>query len=219
MTYDINPIGSESRAYRCPETGELLLKVDRIHLDLIIPPTQGSCPWVIITEEMFEEAESLIPKIQLHNQRANSFDSFTGTIGELAFAKWLFEDFRNHNVGKNFGKSDFPGIEIKTSLATMSDSRHLIAKANYVESRPAEYYIQCFINSSTPQRGPLIGDTVFIAGWLTKGKLLEYAQEHWEITRKGEETGIRTLRVPLPFLEPMDTFREAYKIYLNQEGK
>lgn len=192
--------------------------IERVRLDLIIEPPRGDCPWMIITEELLQEAKSLIPKIQLHNERANEFDALTGTIGELAFAEWLYGDFRKHTVGRNFGKADFKGIEIKTSLHTLTNSRHLIAKASYVESRPAAFYVQCFCNSSTPRRGPLVGDTVFIAGWLAKDELLKLGREHWEVTRDGEQTGIRTLRVPLPRLNPMGQFREAYEAFLKKEA-
>lgn len=211
------PLGSQSREYRCPDSGELLLTIERVRLDLIIEPPRGDCPWVIITEELLEEAKSLIPRIQLHNERANDFDALTGTIGELAFAQWIYGDFRKHTVGRNFGKSDFEGIEVKTSLHTLTRNRHLIAKASYVEARPAAFYVQCFVNSSTPRRGPLVGDTVFIAGWLTKDQLLKLGREHWEITREGKPTGIRTLRVPLPRLNPMEGFSDAYQGYLRKK--
>lgn len=211
-------VGSQSHEYRCLQTGELLLKIERVRMDLIIEPPRGDCPWVVITEELFQEAKRLIPQIQLQNDRANEFDALTGTVGELAFAQWFYGDFRSHSVGRNFGKSDFEGIEVKTSLHTLTSARHLIAKASYVETRPAAFYVQCFCNSSTPRRGPLIGDTVFVAGWLAKEQLLNLGRENWEVTRDGENTGIRTLRVPLPRLNPMEEFKEAYQDYLNKEA-
>lgn len=213
------PLGSESREFRCPDSGELLLKIDRVRFELLIPPPRNQCPWFVITEEIFKEAKALVPLIQLQNDRANEFDALTGTIGELVFAEWLFGDFHKHAVGSNFGDSDFKGIEIKTSLTALTRRKHLIAKANYVEARPTDFYVQCFIHSTTPKRGPLVGDTVFLAGWLDKDQLLQSGKEHLEVTREGLETGIRTIRVPLPDLNPMQDFRRAYEGHLNGEAE
>lgn len=167
------------------------------------PVPQLESPFLVITQEMLEEAKKHVSAIQLHNDRANLHDSLTGSIGEIAFAKWRFEDLYAHNIGKNFGNGDFDEIEIKTSLTLFSCRMHLIAKESYVRDHPSTIYVQCFISSRTPWRGPLIGDTVFVAGWCDHQTLISHGFKCNETTREGKKTGIKTLRLPVSKLQPM----------------
>jgi len=167
------------------------------------PVPRLESPFLVITQQILEEANKHLATIQLHNDRANLYDSLTGSIGEIAFAQWMFKDLHAHNLGKNFGNGDFDEIEIKTSLTLFNHRRHLVAKESYVRDHPSTIYVQCFISSRTPWRGPLLGDTVFIAGWTDHQTLISHGFRCNETTRSGKNTGIKTFRLPLSKLQPM----------------
>jgi hypothetical protein len=78
-------------------------------------------PFVVITEQMLREAEALIPSTKVNRTVASHIDTLSGHLGEFAFAAYMYGDWKQHQVGKNKGASDFGNYEIKTSAFPLNN--------------------------------------------------------------------------------------------------
>jgi hypothetical protein len=112
-----------------------------------------SYPVVMITQEMIDEADRLIPGTKVERTIASRIDTLTGHLGEFAAAQFLFGDWRKHRVGKNKGEVDFSDIEVKTSAYPFSESLHLLVREDYARKRKPKFYVQVIldVNSETAQ--------------------------------------------------------------------
>ncbi len=103
-------------------------------------------PKVIITTEMLSSAKQFVNRVSVDRTKASEIDTLTGILGEFVFAGYFYGDWKKHHVGKNRGKEDFAGIEIKTSAFPFSENLHLLVRQDYAQKRKPKFYVQIILN-------------------------------------------------------------------------
>lgn len=103
-------------------------------------------PYTIITEEMLEEANRLVPSARVNRTIASKIDTLTGHLGEFVVAKYLLGDWRKNTVGNNKGKTDFQDVEVKTSAFPLNLRLNLLVREDYAQKRKPKFYVQVIID-------------------------------------------------------------------------
>ena len=50
--------------------------------------------YIVITQEMIDEANKLIDKVKVNRTIASKIDTLTGILGEFAFAQYMYNDWK-----------------------------------------------------------------------------------------------------------------------------
>ncbi len=129
-------------------------------------------PFVVITQEMINEAKRLIPNTRVNRTVASKIDTLTGHLGEFAFAQFVFGDWRKHRVGKNRGQADFGNIEIKTSAFPFSERLHLLVREDYARKRKPQYYVQIILDVPSRSASQIVsGVKAYLCGYATSEEI------------------------------------------------
>jgi len=167
-------------------------------------------PTVIITPEMLDEAERLIPSTRVKRTVASKIDTLTGHLGEFAFAAYFFGDWRKHRVGKNKGQSDFEDIEIKTSAFPFSERLNLLVREDYARKRKPPFYVQIIIDVNARNAGEIPpGAKAYICGFATSGEV-DRAPKRDFGSKFGGSGGYLCHYICIKNLREMGAFLNAY---------
>ena len=125
-------------------------------------------PQIIITKEMLDEANRLIPQTKVDRTVASKIDTLTGHLGEYVFAQFMFGDWRKNFVGKNKGQSDFGDFEIKTSAFPFNEKLNLLVREDYARKRKPKFYVQIIIDVASHLADSIPENTrAYLCGYAT----------------------------------------------------
>ncbi len=127
-----------------------------------------SYPHIIISQQMIDEAERLVPQTKVERTVASKIDTLTGHLGEFVFAQYLFNDWTKHRVGKNKGESDFGDFEIKTSAFPFNEKLNLLVREDYARKRKPRFYVQIIIDVATHLADSIpVNTRAYLCGYAT----------------------------------------------------
>lgn len=169
-----------------------------------------SYPFVIITQEMIDEARRLIPATKVERTIASKIDTLTGHLGEFVVAQFLFGDWRKHRVGMNKGETDFFGIEVKTSAFPFSESLHLLVREEYARKRKPKFYVQVVldVDSETADRIQPHSKAL-LCGYATAGEVDAAPVKDFG-SKFGNNGGYRCHYIPITHLHHIQNLKKLY---------
>lgn len=165
-------------------------------------------PVFYLTQEMIDEAKKLIPSTKVNRTVASNIDTLTGHLGEFIFAKWFYGDWRNNSVGKNKGKTDFPGVEIKTSSFPFSEKLNLLVREDYAEKRKPEFYVQLIIDTKNETEIEAL-TKVFVCGFATSDEVMKAPLKDFG-SKLSDKGGYQCRYISIGKLKPMKDFKKEY---------
>ena len=165
-------------------------------------------PFIVITQEMIEEANRFIPATLVPRTRASQHDTLTGNLGELIFAQFFHGDFRRHKLGQTKGETDFPDIEIKTSAHPFRQTLHLLIRSDYETRRRPPFYVLVVLDVEKPKAPPQVGCKAILCGYCSWKEARWHGHERSFATGDG---GFICLAVPMQSLHKMSQFGAAYR--------
>ncbi len=125
-------------------------------------------PYTLITNEMLNEAERLVPQAKVKRTVASKIDTLTGHLGEFVVAKYLFGDWHKNSVGLNKGQTDFTDVEVKTSAFPLNDKLHLLVRKDYAQKRKPKFYVQVIIDVASEYADKITeGTRAYVCGYAT----------------------------------------------------
>jgi hypothetical protein len=166
-------------------------------------------PSVIISQEMLDEAAKFVNTIEVKRTKASPFDTLTGILGELAFAQFLYGDFRKNNVGNNKGKTDFRDVEIKTSAFPFSTHLHLLVREDYKEKRKPPFYVQIILNLKNAGTTEIPAGTQAILCGFATGEEVERAPKKDFGSKLSASGNYECFYLSIMKLHPMKDFTTA----------
>ncbi len=129
-------------------------------------------PHILVTQEMIDEANRLIPQTKVERTVASKIDTLTGHLGEFAFAQFMFNDWRKNLVGRNKGESDFGDFEIKTSAFPFNQKLNLLVREDYARKRKPKFYVQIIIDVASHLADAIPANTrAYLCGYATCGEV------------------------------------------------
>lgn len=166
----------------------------------------GSYPYIIITQEMIDEAKRLVPQTKVERTVASKIDTLTGHLGEFVFAQFLFNDWKKHRVGKNKGETDFDNIEIKTSAFPFNTKLNLLVREDYARKRKPKFYVQIIIDVASNKAEAVPENTrAYLCGYATSEEVDNAPLKDFG-SKLGEEGGYRCHFISIKLLKPMSSF-------------
>ncbi|MBN2056034.1 hypothetical protein JW905_13985 [bacterium] len=166
-------------------------------------------PSVIVSEEMLAAALNLVDAVRVRRTVASEIDTLTGILGEFAFARYFFGDWRAHRVGHNRGETDFDDIEIKTSSFPFHAGLHLLVREDYAASRKPACYVQVILNVANRDADRIpAGTNAVICGWATAAEVDRAPLRDWG-SKFGTGGGYRCHGIRIADLHPMNELRLA----------
>ena len=136
-------------------------------------------------------------------------------MGEFAFAEYLYGDWRKNTVGHNKGQTDFKDIEIKTSAFPFRNTLNLLVREDYAQKRKPPFYVQIIIDVNNRKADSIqSGTKAYLAGWATSNDVDKAPKRDFgsKLSRSG---GYKCHFIQIKNLNPMSTFKSAYKKHLN----
>ena len=89
-----------------------------------------------IDSEMIDWALKKAPSVKVNRTKSSQFDTVYGILGEFAFAKWFYGDWKELSQVDTKGKADFQDqIEVKTSAFPYSTKLNLLVREDYAKKR------------------------------------------------------------------------------------
>ena len=174
-------------------------------------------PYIIISEEMIENAKNFISDVKVNRTIASKIDTLTGILGEFAFAQFMYGDWRKNNVGENKGEIDFDNIEIKTSAFPFRDTLNLLVREDYAKKRKPPFYVQIIIDVYSKQADSIsTGTKAYISGWATH-KDIENAPKRDFGSKLSRFGGYKCYYIMIKNLNKMATFKKELQ-KLTQEN-
>ena len=167
-------------------------------------------PQIELTNEMVIAAKELIQHVRVDRTVASTIDTLTGILGEIAFAQYLFGDWRKHRVGSNKGDVDFTDIEVKTSAFPFRESLNLLVREDYAAKRKPKFYVQVIINVTSDKADDIKpGTEALICGFAGSQEVDRAPKRDFgsKIACKG---GYACHHIPITSLHPMEEFQAAY---------
>jgi hypothetical protein len=169
-------------------------------------------PIIIITQEMLDEAQRLIPLTKVYRTVASKIDTLTGHLGEFVFAEYFYGDWKKHCVGKNRGTVDFEDIEIKTSAFPFSEKLNLLVREDYAKKRKPPFYIQVIIDVHSKKAENIgEGTRAYLCGFASAEEI-DKAPKHDFGSKFGGKGGYKCHYINIKDLHPMEEFMEIYII-------
>ncbi len=167
-------------------------------------------PIVEISSEMIDEAKKLVEKVKVNRTIASKIDTLTGILGEFAFARYLYGDWKKNRVGKNKGEVDFDDIEIKTSAFPFRETLNLLVREDYAQKRKPPFYVQIIIDVKDKKASNIMpGTKAYIAGWAT-AKEVDNSPKCDFGSKLSSRGGYKCHFIQIKDLHPMDNFRKEY---------
>lgn len=160
-------------------------------------------PRVTITGEMMAAAQPLARAVAMRRTRASAVDALAGVLGEMAFAQFLYGDWRRHELRTNKGKTDFDTIEIKASAFPFSTRLHLLVREDYAEKRKPLCTVQIVLNVQDAHAGDIsIGTEAILCGFATSEEIDAAPLKDFG-SKLGGAGGYRCRYIPINRLHPM----------------
>lgn len=129
-------------------------------------------PRIIISDEIMAVARPLAREVAMQRTKASPVDALAGVLGEMAFAQYLYDDWRRHELRTNKGKADFDTIEIKTSAFPFSTRLHLLVREDYAERRKPLCTVQIVLDVKDAHAGDIpIGTHAILCGFATSEEI------------------------------------------------
>jgi hypothetical protein len=155
---------------------------------------------------MLEFAKKKEDELKVWRTQTSPVDSLAGAIGEIAFAKWFYGDWKKNEIGANKGRTDFEDlIEVKASVFPLSNKLNLPIREDYAKARCPALYVWCCIDIPTRHHKEIQpGLYVAIVGWTTGMKA-----NSAPLGFMGWVRSYRCHLTPVPELEIMETFAKA----------
>ncbi len=173
---------------------------------------------ITISQQMLDEATKFVSAVEVKRTKASPFDTLTGILGELAFAQFLYGDFRKNNIGNNKGKSDFRDVEIKTSAFPFSTHLHLLVRADYKEKRKPQFYIQIILNlPHTDSTEIPVGTQAIFCGFATCDEVEKASKKDFG-SKFSTSAGYECYYLPIIQLHPMADFATALACHRKQNS-
>lgn len=170
--------------------------------------TMKTYPFVVITQEMLNEAQRLIPSTKINRTIASKIDTLCGHLGEFVFADYMFGNWQQHNVGKNKGESDFGEYEIKTSAFPFNEKLHLLVREDYAKKRKPAYYVQVIIDvNDTKAENIAPGTYAYLCGYATAAQVDKAPLKDFGSKLK-KEGGYRCHYIPIKDLKPLSELKQ-----------
>lgn len=168
--------------------------------------SRDNIPKIKITMAMLAFAKKKEKEVNVSRTKTSPVDSLAGAIGEIAFAKWFYGDWKKNEVGLNKGRADFEGlIEVKASVYPLSNRLNLPIREDYARSRFPALYVWCCIDIPTRYNKEIRpGLYVAIVGWTT-GEKAHAAP----LGYMGWVRSYQCRLTPVPELQTMQTFAKA----------
>ncbi len=161
---------------------------------------------------MILEAEKLIPQTDIKRTKASKIDTLTGNLGEFVFAEYFFGDFRKHNVGKNKGKTDFSGIEVKTSVFPFNPKLNLLVREDYAQKRKPDFYVQIIIDTENSKAENILpGTKAYLCGF-ADNKQVDNSPKKDFGSKLSEKGGYESHFISILELKPMAFLFEFFNI-------
>jgi hypothetical protein len=171
---------------------------------------KGYIPFIVISQQMIEEAQRLIPATRVTRTIASEIDTLTGHLGEFAFAQFFLGDWQRHRVGKNKGEIDFGDIEIKTSAFPFSTRLNLLVREDYAQKRKPRFYIQIVIDVQSSHASSIAPDVkAFICGFASAEEV-DAAPKRDFGSKHGKSGGYLCHYIPITRLRPITQFSNVY---------
>lgn len=160
-------------------------------------------PRVTVTEEMMGEARSLAREVAMRRTKASAVDALAGVLGEMAFAQFLYGDWRRHELRSNKGKADFGTIEVKTSAFPFSMKLHLLVREDYAQKRKPLCTVQIVLDMKDARAGDIpIGTQAVLCGFATSDEIDAAPLKDFG-SKLGGAGGYRCRYIPITKLHPM----------------
>lgn len=163
-------------------------------------------PRIFITDEMLGDADAWARRVAMRRTRTSSLDALAGVLGEMAFAQYLFGDWRKHQLGTNKGKADFDTIEVKTSAFPFSSRLHLLVREDYARNRKPLCYVQIVIDLPTISTSVPANTPAILCGYATADEV-DVAPLKDFGSKFGGVGGYRCRYIPLRQLHPVSKLR------------
>lgn len=159
--------------------------------------------FLLITSEMLDEAQRLIPETKVNRTIASYIDTLTGHLGEFVFAACLLGDWRKHQVGKNKGETDFDQFEIKTSAFPFNEKLHLLVREDYAKKRKPAYYVQIIIDVKDEKADTIpVNTCAYVCGYATSAEVDNAALKDFG-SKLGSHGNYRCHYIPISKLHPI----------------
>jgi len=166
--------------------------------------------YIVITQEMIDEANKLINKVKVNRTIASKIDTLTGILGEFAFAQYMYNDWKKNRVGENKGDVNFKDIEIKASAFPFSESLNLLVREDYAQKRKPPFYVQIIIDVNSNKADKIEKNTkAYIAGWAT-AKEIDSAPKKDFGSKLSDSGGYKCFYIQIKNLHEMNTFKKDY---------
>lgn len=160
-------------------------------------------PYILITQEMIDEAVRLIPHTKVERTVASKIDTLTGHLGEFIFAQFMFNNWRKHWVGRNKGESDFGDFEIKTSAFPANNKLNLLVREDYAQKRKPRFYVQIIIDVESPRADTITeGTRAYLCGFATSEEVDAAPLKDFG-SKNGTAGGYRCHYIPISRLKPV----------------
>lgn len=160
---------------------------------------------ITITQEMINEALKHSQKGRLTHDRASKLDALIGNLGEIVFAEHYLGDWQKHNLGKNHGKTDFNGIEVKCSAYPYHQNLNLLVKKCYTKKRKPNAYVSVIIDVEEKKPSCInAGDIAIISGYATSEQVEQSQSLSFKVLGN-EKRRIDCFATPITELNCMST--------------
>lgn len=164
-------------------------------------------PCVIITDEVLAAARPLARQVAMRRTRASPIDALAGVLGEMAFAQYLYGDWRRHELRTNKGKADFDTIEVKASAFPFSTKLHLLVREDYADRRKPLCTVQIVIDVPDAHAGDIAAGTRAVLCGFATAEEIDAAPLKDFGSKLGGAGGYRCRYIPLSKLHPVTALK------------
>jgi hypothetical protein len=156
---------------------------------------------------MMAEAQLFAREVAMRRTKASRVDALAGVLGEMAFAQFLYGDWRRHELRTNKGKADFDTLEIKASAFPFSTRLHLLVREDYAERRKPLCTVQIVLNVNDARAGDIpIGTPAILCGFATSEEIDAAPLKDFG-SKLGGAGGYRCRYIPISRLHPMSELK------------
>jgi hypothetical protein len=166
-------------------------------------------PSVTITAEMLAEARTLAREVSMRRTKASPVDALAGVLGEMAFAQYLYGDWRRHELRTNKGKADFDTIEVKASAFPFSTRLHLLVREDYAAKRKPLCTVQIVLDVKDAHAGDIpIGTQAILCGFATSEEIDAAPLKDFG-SKQGSAGGYRCRYIAIGNLHPVSALKRV----------
>ncbi len=160
-------------------------------------------PRITISDEMIAAARPLSREVAMRRTKASAVDALAGVLGEMAFAQYLYSDWRRHELLTNKGRADFDTIEVKASAFPFSTRLHLLVREDYAAKRKPLCTVQIVLDVKDARAGDIpAGTFAILCGYATSDEIDAAPMKDFG-SKLGGAGGYRCRYIPISKLHPM----------------